>query len=113
MLNYEQREKIKATYRPIMEDKELPMYLRVHAAETIIACLFCRSVEAYVKPVTDGDMIYYAQAKGHPDNHAYTAMLLNQGYKALHIPYDVYNYLQKRYGTLDGIKSGTYFISEK
>ena len=113
MLTYEQRERIKAAYRPIMEDKEFPIYLRIHAAETIIKCLFCRSVETYIQPVTGGDEIYYAQAKGHPDSHAYTAMLLKQGHKALHIPYDVYSCLEKRYGTLDGIKSGTYFVLDK
>lgn len=113
MLNDKEREKIKATYRPIMEDKDIPMYLRIHAAEQVIGCLYCRSIESYVKPVTDGDVIYYAHLKGHPDIRIYTAMLLKQGNKSLHMPYDVFRALVHKYGIMGGIKSGTYFIAEK
>lgn len=110
MLDYEQRERIKAVYRPIIEDKTIPMYLRIHAAEQVMGALFCRSCEAYVKPDCYGDVIGKAVGKGHPGINTYTAMLLKQGHKVLHIPADVYKGLVLKYGTTAGISKGTYYL---
>jgi hypothetical protein len=113
MLNYKAREKVKALYRPIMADKELPMYLRVEAAGHILSALFDRSCESYLKGhkyPSFGDPIFYATTYGHPEFGLYVAMLLNQGANILSIPVDVYNVLVNTYGKKKGISKGSYFM---
>lgn len=114
MLNYEEREKIKAVYRPIIEAKDLPMFYRVEAAEHVIDALFNRSCESYLKQrkrFATGDPLYEAIQLGHPDNKTYRRMLLNQGSKALLIPQAVYYALLTKHGKEEGISSGTYFTA--
>lgn len=116
MLNYETREKVKALYRPIMADKELPMFYRIEAANHIFGALFNRSCESYLKgkeyPEWE-DPVFCAISNGHPDSFSYIAMLLKQGPKALSMPYDVYKVLVGTYGKAEGISKGTYFTGRE
>lgn len=113
MLTYKQRERIKATYRPIMDDDCLPLHNRIEAAEYILRCLYWRSCEAMAGPKTSEDRIEYeADLRGHPSQIFFIRMLLNQGSKSLNIPQDVYRALVKKYGKQEGIHSGTYYIKQ-
>lgn len=110
MLTYEQREKIKASCRPIMNDACMPLRDRMQAAFDIMLCLYCRSCEAIVGQNVDKEYVTsIASDIGHPSVFSYMSMLLNQGAEPLGIPQDVYDAMVKRIGKREGIPSGTYF----
>lgn len=116
MLNHQEREKVKATYRPIMEDVDMPMLYRFQAANNILKVLFFRSCEAYLSTKEypkDDNPEYYACLFGHPWFGLYKKMLLNQGAKALSFPEDVYNLLVKTEGKCTGISKGTYYTGKE
>lgn len=113
MLDYEQRERVKAHYRPIMEDEEMPMFYRVQAAENIIATWFCRSCEAYVNDPDVADPVFEAMHDGHPDFKKYMYMILNQRCREIGFPQKVYYSLRAKHDSMPGIEKGTYYLKKR
>lgn len=78
-----------------MEDPSISMEEKMAAAENVFKALFSRSVFAY-------------QRDDHPPFYAYVQMILRKG-RYPDIPQDVFDQLVKRYGTAEGIATGTYY----
>lgn len=79
----------------ILGDPGANMEEKMSAAENVFKALFSRSVFAY-------------QRDDHPPFYAYVKMILHKG-KYPDIPQDVFDQLVKRYGTAEGIATGTYY----
>lgn len=111
MWDYTVREKVKATYRPLMDDTSLPMSCRKHAASQVLCAWYYRSVEAYVRQcVKPEQATEAAHVTHHPGVAEYCAMMLNHGHEVIGFPEDVYDEMVRKYGKKPGIPVGeTYF----
>lgn len=97
--NYSTRERIKADNRNIRDDASKPLNERIAAEIEVLRCLFSRSV---ARSGFDLNHVPFEQ---------YISMMnKNPTYE---IPQEIRDALVKKYGTEDGISSGTYYIPQK
>ena len=95
------REKKKEAAREIVNNESFSIFDRVNAQITVFKALFSRS------------LMQNNFSLEHPCFEDYCAMLLNQGAFAHSVPEVLYDFLVEKFGTMEGIESGTYYYEKK
>lgn len=97
--DYKEREKIKADSRNLIRSGKLSTEETVKNAILVFKALFSRSLEGY-----------HFSLK-HVNFETYVAMLLNQDFWKNEYTPEVYDELVRLFGTKEGIKEGTYYLT--